>query len=503
MVLPANEAVKPYVRYLPRDPHEARERIKRLLNCEHLVEGNAFRGFQPSTSFTPGVNDEESTPGKRFYNTEFWLIQEDFVKQHLKGAEVTLKELSGSASLNGKKGVLTGEYKMPVGHPGRAKDRYAVRMTDDKSMKLIAGANLSFANTKIADKFAASKLLKQNARASAFLTALNSIPLPSELGGSVSSAAAFSGGAVTNYIHVGDHSELAVRARGDVYMLRVGPCEEEQQHQHSSTSTSSSECPCPKYESASSSRYPLHTTHVLHTHLGGCGILFPQVDEPLVGRKKQLLPFDRRLYDKICGIFNIIPLTKRVAMGMVMKNDEEGQELVANTMRPIIHGRGEGGNTNSASSSRSAGQRERQGQREPTPTVSEAEMSKLSKDVREWGINPPEEEPSTLVGQRVHLVDYEADPHLNGHGGTVVKVLDYGHSQSRSCSPGPDKLMSPTLLTLPSASVASDDGKRNMKFLVEMNHIKETVTVSGMNLVFEDPKRKDAERTSNTSNSKI
>eukprot|EP00392_Amoebophrya_sp_AT5.2_P016396 g16657.t1 len=382
MVLPQNDAVKPYVRFLPKDPVLARERIKKLLgNCSYLAEGNSFRGFQPDNGATPGVNNEESRPGKRYYNTEFWLVQEDFCNAHLKGAEVVIQGLTGNTGLNQRRGVLTGEYKSPTGHPGKAKDRYGVRLLKrgsenngkleknlEPETKLIAGANLALTDQNFVRKKAKQNLQPQNARASALLTALNSIPVPPEFGARARAAP------ITNFMHVGDHRES-------------------------------------KENEGRSRPTPPTTGH--HSY------------------SKRLLPCDRALYDSLCGIFNMmmIPGTSRVAMASVMKNDAEGEGMMAAAMAPLMQPannspppasatRTRGGATSSGTTNNRSDHND--------PLFSPSDIQQLGEDVRAMRISgpaPPEEEPEGIVGSRVRIVDFDESPELNGRSGRIVKVI--------------------------------------------------------------------------------
>ncbi|CAD7923811.1 unnamed protein product [Amoebophrya sp. A120] len=482
MVLPANEAVKPYVRYLPKDPAAARKRIKQLLNCEHLVEGNSFRGFVPSIGRTPGCNNEESIPGKRFYNTEFWLVQEDFSK-HLKGAEVKISGLTGNTALNNRRGYLTGAYKSPVGHPGKAKDRYAVRLVKgsgsggrtsstssaelEADTKLISGQNLSFTNSKVVEKFAKPNLHKQNARASALLTASNNVAAPPEFASQ--SNAMSSAMPITNYMHIGDESELAVRARGDVYMIRVGkmmPSKSDSAAGINNSAGSGGSASAarrgqqppvdPFYTAASSSPQALNTEQVLQ-FLNGAGILGDDVKDEMVepeeeivnneNNKKQLLPFDRALYDRFCGMFNLIPLTDRFAISMLMKNDAEGERMVASAMQPMLElgatataastTRASGscrGGAASASTTASSSTGKAKSKAAPHVKVTKEEIDKIGQDIADINLQPPEEEPDSVIGARVRMVDVENAPEHNGRVGKVLEVLDPVDSAAASLS---------------------------------------------------------------------
>lgn len=189
-VLPVDQRVRPYVRPLPQQKLTAEKKLCEILQCNQLLPLVPLRGFQNGLS-------DALEDGSKISQNDLYLVQADWTVA-LKDMEVQIYGLTSSSgrSLNGQKGML-GAYHLD-------RDRWEVKLPNEQQAKLLKGVNL---------RGLCALEPPQNLRASTILTSLFDNT-------SFSNHPMKMPGPVDNRVVHGDR-ELGVRARGDVWVLRV------------------------------------------------------------------------------------------------------------------------------------------------------------------------------------------------------------------------------------------------------------------------------------------
>jgi len=390
LVLPGDDSIKPYIRYIPKEPGLAVAKLKKLLKSDDLEQVTPYRGFQPSWDRNsnrifkfPSGNDEGT-----LLNSDVVLIQRDFGKD-LKGRAVEIKGLSSAAGqkLNGRKSCyLTGQRT--ASWREKPMPRYGVYIpsteTDERKcsdlagkcgeVKALSGGNLRL-DSKTVNLQACGSISSANKRASCIATPLffsepsghrdldllrqhlsttmadaangagkTESERKKDLDGLISHIKAFTNGeGTTNLFCVDpqpsdkksiindDEFELGVRCRGDVIAVRLA---------HGTGFTAGGllketkigvepdeEDSTLAVESDSTNAKKLMTNEIEFKKLS------KQSTFMAPNPKAVLTSFSTDLYKKTWGIFSIMDTQmpgSRVQMGTMFPDNEQAQEHLAN-----------------------------------------------------------------------------------------------------------------------------------------------------------------------------